>query len=334
MTKAGSKVKTTVGWDIPEPNAYNPVVFLDDGHLALANSRFDYATAEQSLASFKRFTDTQQTPLFFFGAPPKINPNDKNVYGIVDFSNQNMQGLLDAAEQDGIQCYNLANDMDEHLIDRHEAFYRTDLHWTSEAGLYATQCIAKKLNNDMNWQLSYELLDEDQFTADVFKDGFLGSQGIKVTQAVADPEDFSYLYPVYPTDVSITIPSINYDYRGDFSGFYRQETIDAIRNGNPDYSKYNPYNSCLLGGNALTRIVNHNADNDLRLLIVHDSFGRTMVQYMAMCVGQIDSVDLRRFDGSLETFIRKEGPYDAVIVLYNPGAINLSGEGAQLFDFR
>lgn len=334
MTKTTNKLKADIGWDIPAPNSYNPVVFLDDGYLGLCNSRFDYETAEKSLASFKNFTDEQGLPLIYVAAPPKINPSDKNIYGIVDFSNQNMHGLLDAADADGIPCYNLSEEIDRQYSNRHSAYYRTDLHWKVETGLFAAQCIAIRLNADMGWQLSYQLLDDNQFKAEVYPNGLLGSQGRKLTTSVAEPEDISFIYPKYQTSMHIRIPSRDFDRYGDFSLLYDEELLAKIQDGNPDYNRYDPYSAFMRSGNALTRIDNDNADNDIRLLIIHDSFGRTCVPFLSLCVKHIDSIDLRQFDGSLETFIKKEQPYDAVLVLYNPGALGLKSEGKLLFDFR
>lgn len=334
MTKTSNKIKSVIGWNIPAPNTYNPVVTLDDGYLALCNSRFDYETAEKSLASFKSFADEQDTPFLYVAAPSKINANDKEVYGIVDFSNQNTQGLLALAEKDNINYYDLSSEIDKKYPNRHDAYYITDLHWKSETGLYVARCLINRLNSDFGLNISNDLLDPEKFYAKTYKNGLLGSQGRKLTLSVASPEDISFWYPKYKTDISVSIPSIGFDKRGDFSLLYSQQLLDEIENGNPDYDKYDPYSAFMRNGNALTRIVNHNASNDLKVLIVYDSFGRTVAPYLSQCFAEMDTIDLRRFDGSLETFIKKEGKYNAIIVLYNPGAMSLASEGQELFDFR
>lgn len=334
ITKTSNKIKSVVGWNIPAPNTYNPVVTLDDGYLALCNSRFDYETAEKSLASFKSFADEQNTPFLYVAAPSKINTNDKEVYGIIDYSNQNTQGLLALAEKDNINCYDLSSPIDKKYPNRHDAYYITDLHWKSETGLYVAKCLTNRLNNDFGLNISNDLLEPENFYAKKYKDGLLGSQGRKLTLSVANPEDISFWYPKYKTDISVTIPTISFDKRGDFSLLYNQQLLDKIENGNPDYDKYDPYGAFMRGGNALTRVVNHNASNDLKVLIVYDSFGRTVAPYLSQCFAEMDTIDLRRFDGSLETFIKKEGKYDAIIVLYSPGAMSLASEGQELFDFR
>ena len=115
---------------------------------------------------------------------------------------------------------------------------------------------------------------------------------------------------------------------------YNQGMLNTIKNGNPDYNRFIPFEAYMYSGNPLTIIQNARSDNDLRLLVIHDSFGRDTVPFLSLCVREIVSVDLRKFDGSLETFIETEGPFDAAVILYNPGAISLQSEGKLLFDFR
>lgn len=334
MTKATNKMKSDIGWNIPAPNTYNPVVSLEDGYLAFCNSRYDYITAEKSLFSFKSFCDEQDTPFIYFAAPSKINANDKNTYGIIDFSNQNTQGLLALAKKDKIEYCDLSETIDSLSSNRHDLYYITDFHWKSETGMQIAKSVANTCNTSLGWNLPVNLIDDNNFYAKTYKNGLFGSQGRKLTLAVAKPEDISFWYPKYDTDISVTIPSIDFDKHGDFSLLYNQELLDIIEDGNPDYNKYDPYGAFMRGGNGLTKVINHKANNDLKVLIIYDSFGRTVAPYLSQCFAEMDTIDLRRFDGSLETFVEKEGKYDLIMMLYNPSAIALQSEGQKLFDFR
>lgn len=77
---------------------------------------------------------------------------------------------------------------------------------------------------------------------------------------------------------------------------------------------YNTY----MYGNTIAEIRNlHNADG-AKLLIIGDSFTNVAEPFLALGFSKLDCIDLRTFTGSLQSYITQNGPYDAVLILYNP----------------
>ena len=103
-------------------------------------------------------------------------------------------------------------------------------------------------------------------------------------------------------------------------------TLDKI-----DYYNVSVYSTYFYGNHERVSIENKNADNDIRILYIPDSFSNSVIPYMAAAVKYIDVVDIRYFNGSLETFIEKNKP-DMIVVAYNPSAFSNSVGVA--FDFR
>jgi hypothetical protein len=73
-----------------------------------------------------------------------------------------------------------------------------------------------------------------------------------------------------------------------------------------------------------------------KVLLLHDSFSDVVQSFLALGLKNLEAMDLRYFDGSLERYIRENQP-DLVIVMINAGEI--SGKinrdsHRDLFDFR
>ncbi|MBQ9896612.1 MAG: hypothetical protein IJM40_04780, partial [Synergistaceae bacterium] len=77
------------------------------------------------------------------------------------------------------------------------------------------------------------------------------------------------------------------------------------------------------------------AENNLKILFLHDSFGDTVIPFLTLAVKQLDILDLRVFTGSVKSYIKQHTP-DCVIVLYNSDMIGKKYEGTtrNIFDLR
>ena len=90
------------------------------------------------------------------------------------------------------------------------------------------------------------------------------------------------------------------------------------------------------GDRAIIQIENLLEAEDRKILFVHDSFADSVIPFMALGIQSIDSIDLRYFTGSLESYIEESEP-DMVIVMYNAGEVSEDVEyltHTDLFDFR
>ena len=152
--------------------------------------------------------------------------------------------------------------------------------------------------------------------------------GKKVTLSRAHPEDFTLLYPENETLLHYEVKSEGFDSDGDFSILY---DMDCLREKN--YYQ-DPYLAYIYGNQPLERIENKLVDNGYHILVIRDYFGNCVIPFLAMGIQYVDAIDLRYFDGSLQTYIEAEHP-DAVVVIYNSGMLNdLTIRSGGLFDFR
>ena len=330
IVELANKYKSIIQWDYASYAEYNGIVKLPDGHLTSYIEQRDTNSAADNMISFADYCKQNGINFIYIQAPYKISRiQDKGVSGVVDFSNQNADALIQRLKQANVDIYDLRDEIESEGLNHHSLFFRTDHHWLPETGLWASRHILDYLNQKYKYNTDSGALNESQFKIVLYPKWFLGSQGKKVTLAVTTPDDFSLLYPTYKTQMHFSIPDAEIDLDGDFSIVYDMKKVEKI-----DYYGRNPYGAYMYSDHALTRFENHLSKNNMRLLFIHDSFGDCVLPFVSIGVKYVDSLDLRHFTGSVMSFIEKNKP-DAVIVLYNPNSIKSDGDLHKApFDFR
>ena len=65
------------------------------------------------------------------------------------------------------------------------------------------------------------------------------------------------------------------------------------------------------------RTVNHLIDNDVKLLLIKDSYALPVAAFLSTCIKTVDMVDLRDTPKADLSIILKNNQYDLVITMYN-----------------
>lgn len=309
MVELANAYDGLLGWEIASVMGYNAVIEAGDNYfLTCVSPQGQQPRAQESVELAALCRELGMEHLFI--ETPNKTCRDDATSGVMDFYNQNADNLLAALREGGVATVDLRENLHAAGMDHHASFFETDHHWKSETGLWAAGEVAKELNARYGFDIDLSLFDPDRFERELYEDWFLGSQGKKVTLSRAEPEDITLLYPKYEVDLGIQIPSMDVDKRGDFSIMYRYAAIDSC-----DYYNLNPYGAYLYGDNALTHLRNYADTAGRRVLVLGHSFDNSVLPFLALGVAELDSIDLREFDGSLETYLR-ENHYDAVIEFY------------------
>lgn len=324
ITGLAGRVDGLLGWNFAALNEYNGLYRMADGWWTGLNPPLDTSESEAALLAFSEFLAGQGARLLYVQAPNKVCKEDADVSGVMDFANQNADNLLSGLREAGVPALDLRESLHADGLDHHQAFFVTDHHWTARTGLWAAGEIASHLNEQFGCTVDPEALDPENFEEEIYVNYFLGSQGKKLTLSVAEPEDFSLLYPKYDTALRFQIPSIGIDLRGDFSIIYNKEAMEG-----EDLYARDPYHAYCYGDRALIRFENETAREDKKVLLIHDSFADVVQPFLALGLQSFEAMDLRYFNGSLETYIRQHQP-DLVIVMYNAAELS----AGNLFDFR
>lgn len=332
ITGTAGQLEQALGWNYAAFNEYNGLYRLEDGWWTALLPRLDVTESAGSVAAFSEFLEGEGIQLLYVQAPFKVCRED-DISGVLDFSNQNADQLLSLLKESGIDTLDLREELHRDGRSHHASFFRTDHHWTEETGLWAAGKIAGKLTEDNGCEIDPELLNPDNFRRETLEDAFLGSQGKKLTLKVVEPEDISLLYPIYENQLRFRIPSIGIDLTGDFSVTYNREALEG-----EDLYEQDPYHAYSYGDRALIRYENLSeaVREEKKVLLLHDSFSDVVQSFLALGLKHFESMDLRYFNGSLESYIRENQP-DLVIVMYNAGEISGSidwDSHMDLFDFR
>lgn len=331
------KYEDTIAWNMVPVSEYNAVIKLKDGYLTSYTMSLDITHDAEAVKGLSDFCEERGIDFMYINFPAKIcKSEDKEISGVLDFTNQNADKLLDMLKEAGVKNYDFRKNLHEAGMKHHESFYVTDHHWKTETGLWAAGEILKILRDDWGWNVKPEILSPEKFDYVIYRDWFLGSQGKKMTLARTHPEDFTMIYPKFETRLHIKIPAVGVNVSGDFIGFYNMEQLKER-----DHYKLSAYHAYSYGDQALIISDNEFSSNTKRLLVIHDSFSDCVIPFLSLGVRHLDAIDLRHFTGSLKRFVESEKP-DAVIVQYNstmPGRTanshpSATKEAKKLYDFR
>lgn len=333
IVEAARTYEELIGWNMAAVNDYNPVIKLHDGHLSdLAASRdvSENAEAVKELDSFCRELGIEY---IYINLPKKICAyDDKEISGVLDYSNQNADRLLDAIGRAGVKHYDLRKKLHTEGMNHHEAFFRTDHHWKPETGLWASKHILQILRDDFGWDVDPEILNPDKFEHKIYPDWFLGSYGKKLTLARTKADDFTMIYPKFRTLIRFELPAGGIDTSGDVSVTYNMQCVERM-----DYYGLNTYAAYKYADQPLSKIHNLLKHDSKKILFIHESMFNCVIPFVALGIENTDEIDLRHFSGSLRSYIKSSKP-DIVISAYHSGVPGrtraVKYPNNKLYDFR
>ena len=332
FVEAGRSYERAIGWRVVNPA--QQVTFLPDGALTFAYPRNDVTERVRSVEDFAAAVRAQGAAFYFVQAPFKVDPTgDEETRGRLDFSNENADDLVRGLRQGGVPVLDLRDALKQAFPAHpwHDFFYRTDHHWRPETALWAADELTR------TFSLAGFAFDEERLTPtayewQVYPAAFLGSQGKKVTLARTRAEDFTLPLPRFDSEFEVTMPEYDFDERGGFTLLYDWQQLEK-----KDLYHSNPYATFSYGDRAYLRIQNFDprVARGPKILAVTDSFGDTLVPFLATTTREILKVDLRHFTGSLRALLAEEKP-DLVFLMYTAGysqPIKWQGHEDE-FDFR
>lgn len=199
-------------------------------------------------------------------------------------------GLMDSIIN--VDVYDALNaHKDEYL------YYRTDENWTAQGAYYAFNTFAETAQLDTDEILTEEDLASLRGAIKNFGGSYLQRTIDKNTQPNGNAELLDNL-----DTVTFYGLNVNYScYAIDKSKGYEEELSDLFsidKLGDEPLSIFPSSNTTLI------RILNHDSNNDERLLVVGDSLSDPMLSYLVPCYYQVHIVDTNIYKENLREYIR------------------------------
>lgn len=247
-----------------------------------------------------------------------VNKLDKNT-GVADTYPEKFPYLytddkkyMDDLRNMDIGVLDLEDNLAQQSKDVYSMFFKTDHHWTPQAGIWTSRQIVDYLNLQYGYDFDGNLYSEENFNVEVYANSFLGSQGKRVGRFYGGIDDFYIVTPKYTTDYSLEIPKSNIYRKGDFEDtmlFRERFTPEDIMN--QDTTAYQVY---MRGNHEYVTINNYVSKSDKKALVIMDSYGCVVAPYLCQSFSRLDCIDLRHFEGVLYEYIKEMSP-DVVICM-------------------
>lgn len=291
--------------DDADPN-YNVVKLKNDYLTFNAAGDSDSSGLKEFLVDLKGTCDNNNVDMLYVNKLGKNTYDKSQVPEFFPFDYvSNFREVKKEMQASGINVLDMDEIVDKEGIDKYSLFYKTDHHWKTKTGLWASNLIADRLNESYDMKIDTMKLDISNYNIETHKDSFLGSQGIRTGEWYTDLEDFDVIYPKYETNMEYEIRKSNIKLKGDFKDtvFYKKSYTDGY--GMYMSSRYD-----------LTAFKNLEPNNGKYAVFVVDSFGSVVAPFLAQTFERMDCIDLRYFSDDLGEYIEQNKP-DVLIYMVN-----------------
>ena len=271
-------------------------------------------------AAFKRYLENRGTALLYVSPPYTGSKFDPQLpAGVEDYSNDNIDRLLLSLNAAGIDTLDIREKLHADGIDEYQMMYRTDHHWTTEAGFYTYGLLEKYIAEKTGCETDPRVSDPESYTISDYGK-WIGSRGLRTGVSFAGTDSFTLFEPKFETSIR------NEDGEtGSISDFFL--ITDPTRD--PNRVETYIYDDVLGWGNYMGHYTNLNSPNDVRVLIISDSFAKAVNPYLIMGFHEVNSM-FDSFVCDITPQVIETFDPDVVIMLYYPQYIN-SDSGS--FDF-
>ncbi len=284
------------------------VVKLNNGYLTFKdNNNTDFTTLKDYLIDLKSICDSCGSELLYIN---KISKNTASTFLLPDFYphiySTNFDEIKPVLEDNGVSVLDLKELVETQNINKYSLFYKTDHHWTPQAGLWVCENICSTINNKFGWNLDVDIFNIKNYEIENYPKSFLGSQGKRVGALFGGIDDFDVVFPTFQTNLTVEINDINFNKTGDF-----HETMIHSKNITPNKilnQETTAYAAYMQGNHSVVSIKNNNISIGKKALIVMDSYGCVVAPYLALLFDKLDCIDIREYSESLEDYIISTSP--------------------------
>ena len=280
----------------------------DDRYIVSASP---YTTGQyeyEQIVDFYSFLQQNGINMLYVNEPTKYI--DDNIFvkqfGIESYSNRNMDSFISKIRDAGIPTIDLRDHIEQDGLRVEDLFYRTDHHWTTEAGLWASKYMAEGLNEYCGYSIDSSLYNQENFQYNSWNECWLGEQGRKMASSYVGLDDYTEIKPLFPT--SYVFNGNDGEYQGTFDSFIDENVFNIENDIYKNTSWHYAYHQI--------DCINNNVDYG-KVLILGDSYEHVTEPFLSLGIHETDSLVLR--EASDQFNVRDyiiDNQYDTVIICY------------------
>ena len=259
----------------------------------------------RSILYFKKYLDNRGTKLLYAITPYTLGKYDNQLpVGIEDYGNDNADRLLQMLSDVDVATMDFRALMHEDGIDHYKMMYKTDHHWTTEAGFYAYGKLEQYIVNETGCEVDKRISDISNYSIKTYKNWHLGTRGQRTGKYYAGIDDFDLILPNFNVNIQSDDGKI---------GSMQDMVINLDSLKERKVTSRYTYDRVL--GGDIGHYVNLEAKNDIKILIISDSFAKAVNPYLMMGFAEINYVDDSGTSEISPEYIENYDP-DIVILLY------------------
>lgn len=290
----------------------NGVVKLNNGYLVTPS---EYTTDEDlqykadQLHTLDTYLKEQNIPMLFFMCPTTSGKYDPQLpIGVSDYGNDNADRFIQMISDYGIEYIDLREEIHAEGLSHYDMMYRTDHHWTTEAGFYAYTKLLPWIQSKTGAKVDKRVADLSNYTLTTYEKWHLGSNGQRTGIYFAGIDDFVLITPNFETALS----------NGSTEGSFTDMLINYAPLENREYTSRYTYDWVLSKGTGV--YLNNNAQNDVKVLMVADSFFSAVNPYMLLSFKEVRYFYNRSSSELTKAYIEEYDP-DVIVLMYYPGVM-------------
>lgn len=305
---------------------FNNFAFIQDNEMLYYGSTWPLGTSEMQeyakrVRRLNEYVEQRGAKLLVVLPPSKILAGVSDVPSNWPLNDPNarMDQLLTLLYQYGVETIDLRVKMRETGLSLDQLFFKTDHHWTPIAGFYAAQEIVDQVKERFgdDWDPTGFYTDLSHYNVCTYFDSMLGSSGRNTGAIYSGVEDYTLLWPNFPTHFIWTY----YDSGKVITreGAFTESLLDSSRLEITDLYHSSTNSVYLHEITDKDTIVNVNKPNGPKIKVLRDSYFSPTACFLAPMCSEIDMMWTRASSDeyNVDEFIR-DGVYDYFILEIYP----------------
>ncbi len=288
------------------------VVKMKNGNLTFVYPNYDITNYSKKVVNLYNYASDNGIYMAYINIPWRVHDNSDLPFYVTDNVTNTNNKMLYKMKNANVNIIDLEKELSG---DYNTWFFKTDHHWKIETGFEAYQIITKDLDNHLGLDVPDNYLTD--YNKKVYKNIFLGTYGKRVGKYYGGLDDFAYITPNFDTKFEVT----NYRNVGEVESCKKGDFVETMTY--PEFLTYNldrdmsTYYTYSKGTKSEIIVLNKNAYNDKKLLILKDSFADCVYPFLSINFEETRVLDIRRYKNiRLYRYIRKYKP-DAILFLQN-----------------